>query len=373
MSAGASEPESASGPKVFITYRREETAIHAGRLYDAMAARFGEANVFMDVDMKPGVDFVERITEAVAACQVLIVVMGPRWATVEDEDGRARLADPEDFVRLEVEAALRRADVTPIPVLVAGAKMPNRQDLPEEVRAITRRNALELSDLRWRQDVGRLMGTLDELLVETRPVTGPPSAERGVDTGKKTVPVDAAPPREATPPSTVPTTTPSEVKPAALWTRIGRRTRWALLGVIGIAAIVVAIVVAVGGGGSSTPALSKSQFLAQGNAICANGTAALIHAWKAKFGNDVKFGSSSVGPSQLQQFVDQTAVPNSQSQIAAIRALSPPTGDENEVKTILDTAEQDVKRLKNDPSLLRNSAAFASNNLATAYGLDQCG
>ena len=54
--------------------------------------------VFMDVDMAPDVDFVDRITEAVAACHVLIVVMGPRWATVADEQGRRRIADPEDFV-----------------------------------------------------------------------------------------------------------------------------------------------------------------------------------------------------------------------------------------------------------------------------------
>jgi hypothetical protein len=143
--------------------------------------RFGENNVFMDVDMAPGVDFVDRITEAVATCHVLIVVMGPNWATVKDENGRPRLADPEDFVRLEVEAALRRPEVTPIPVLVAGAKMPDREQLPQEIRAIARRNALELSDLRWRQDVGRLIGTLDELLAEMLPVSGPPSPERGVD------------------------------------------------------------------------------------------------------------------------------------------------------------------------------------------------
>ena len=155
---------SVSGPKLFITYRREDTSAHAGRLYDAMVARFGEENVFMDVDMAPGVDFVERITEAVGACQVLLVVMGPTWATAEDEQGRARLADPEDFVRLEVETALRRDDVTPIPVLVSGARMPNREELPSELRPITRRNALELGDQRWRYDVGRLMSTLDELL-----------------------------------------------------------------------------------------------------------------------------------------------------------------------------------------------------------------
>ena len=110
----------------------------------------------------------------VAACHVLIVVMGPHWATVKDEDGRARLADPEDFVRLEVESALRRPEVTPIPVLVAGAKMPDRDELPQEIRAITRRNALELSDLRWRQDVGRLISTLDELAGGDSPRHRPP-------------------------------------------------------------------------------------------------------------------------------------------------------------------------------------------------------
>ena len=174
MSTGASEPGSAAAARVFITYRREETAAHAGRLYDAMVARFGEANVFMDVDMAPGDDFVERITEAVAACHVLIVVMGPKWATVEDEQGTPRLADPWDFVRLEVETALRRPDVTPIPVLVAGARMPNPHDLPPELRAITRRNALELSDQRWRYDVERLISTLDRLLPEG---PTPPSPE----------------------------------------------------------------------------------------------------------------------------------------------------------------------------------------------------
>jgi hypothetical protein len=69
-----------AAPKVFISYRREETAGHAGRLYDAIAARFGDRNVFMDVDLAPGIDFVEQITEAVGACGVLLVVMGPTWA-----------------------------------------------------------------------------------------------------------------------------------------------------------------------------------------------------------------------------------------------------------------------------------------------------
>jgi hypothetical protein len=172
-----------SEPKVFISYRREDTSGHAGRLYDAMAARFGEPNVFVDVDLDPGVDFVHRIREAIGACRVLLVVMGPRWATLPDEAGDPRLADAEDFVRLEVETALNRPDLTVIPVLVAGGQMPDPDDLPEGLRPLTRRNAIELSDMRWRYDVGRLNGPLDGLLtgsVRVQPAQGaaqPPAAE----------------------------------------------------------------------------------------------------------------------------------------------------------------------------------------------------
>jgi len=182
-----------STPKVFICYRRQETGAHAGRLYDAMVSRFGESNVFMDVDLPPGVDFVQRITEVVSACKVLIVVMGPSWATVEDEDGDRRIVDPEDFVRLELETAIRRPEVTAIPVLVGGARMPRREDLPPELQAITRRNAVELSDVRWRNDVGRLNNALDELLADA-----PPEPVR---------------PRPA-PPAPTPTPTPNPSRPS---------------------------------------------------------------------------------------------------------------------------------------------------------------
>jgi hypothetical protein len=140
--------------------------------------------------------------------------------------------------------------VTPIPVLVAGARMPNRKDLPQELRPLTRRNALELSELGWRQDVGRLIGTLDELLAETRPGPGLPSPERGIDT-EEAAPADAAQPSDTAPPSNV-AATPSGAKRAPPWTRVGRRTRWALLGAIAIAVIVVVVVVAAGGGGGGS-------------------------------------------------------------------------------------------------------------------------
>jgi len=164
MSAGPAAPPKAS-QQVFVCYRREETAAHAGRVYDAMVARFGERNVFMDIDMEPGVDFVDRITEVVSGCVALIVVIGPNWATVEDGDGRRRIEDPDDFVRLEVETGLRNG-VHVIPALVHGARMPRREDLPAELQPLARRNALELSEMRWSYDVGRLLTALDERVTD---------------------------------------------------------------------------------------------------------------------------------------------------------------------------------------------------------------
>lgn len=167
MNATVDTASDATAQKVFICYRREESAPYAGRIYDAMVDRFGVDNVFMDLDLAPGVDFVERITRVVSGCVALIVVIGPRWARLQNEDGSRRIEDPDDFVRLEVQTGLRRDDVLLIPVLVGGARMPRREDLPPELQAMTRRNALELSDGRWTYDVGRLLGTLDELLPES--------------------------------------------------------------------------------------------------------------------------------------------------------------------------------------------------------------
>jgi YVTN family beta-propeller protein len=158
----------ADAPKVFICYRREETAAHAGRLYDALVEQFGEPNVFMDIELEPGIDFVDHITRVVGSCHVLLVILGPTWATLSDGADHARIADEEDFVRLEVETALRRSDVRVIPLLVGGARMPHSDELPEPVRGLTRRNAFELSDLRWRYDVGRLTDALAGLLSDTQ-------------------------------------------------------------------------------------------------------------------------------------------------------------------------------------------------------------
>lgn len=173
MSVTTETPPRAQAQKVFICYRREETAAYAGRLYDAMVSQFGEENVFMDVDMAPGVDFEQRITEVVSGCVALLIVMGPHWADTTEGEGGRRIDNPGDFVRLEVETGLHRPDVTPIPVLVNGARMPRREDLPVEIRDIARRNAIELSNGRWSYDVGRLMEALKELLPDAQPADGP--------------------------------------------------------------------------------------------------------------------------------------------------------------------------------------------------------
>jgi hypothetical protein len=130
----------AEGGGVFVSYRRQESSHLAGRLYDRLADRFGEGQVFIDVDtIEPGVDFAEEISSAVAACEVLLAVIGPTWLTAVNELGRRRLDDPDDIVRLEIEAALAR-DVRVIPILVDGAVMPGRDDLPESLAGLARRN-----------------------------------------------------------------------------------------------------------------------------------------------------------------------------------------------------------------------------------------
>src|SRR5579862_959179 len=115
---------------IFVSYRRQESSHLAGRLYDRLADRFGEDQMFMDVDtIEPGVDFAEEIFRAVASCKVLLAIIGPSWLTATDANGRRRLDDPDDIVRLEIEAALGRS-VRVIPILIEGAVMPTRQDLP---------------------------------------------------------------------------------------------------------------------------------------------------------------------------------------------------------------------------------------------------
>src|SRR5690242_17736046 len=150
-------------PSIFLSYRRTDAPGHAGRLYDRLVDRFGEAGVFKDLDsLEPGADFGRVIEDTVARCDALIAVIGRDWLA-PDADGRRRLDTPEDWVRLEIANALRR-EIRVIPVLVEGARMPTATELPEDRQALTRRHAVELSETAWNPQVRQLIDALDALV-----------------------------------------------------------------------------------------------------------------------------------------------------------------------------------------------------------------
>jgi len=185
-----------TGSRIFISYRRGTSSAHAGRLADRLSAEFGGDYVFMDVDtIEPGADFVDYIEEAVGSCDVLIALIGGEWLECRDETGSRRLDDPEDFVRLEVGAGLER-DIRVVPVLVEGAVMPRAHELPEPLQRLARRNALEVTDTRWRHDVGRLIETIHKVLEGTRPAQ---AIEEANQVGPATPPPSAHPPAAAPP------------------------------------------------------------------------------------------------------------------------------------------------------------------------------
>ena len=152
------------GGGIFVSYRRKEDSHLAGRLYDRLVDRFGKRQVFMDVNtIEPGVDFAHEISRAVAACRVLLVIIGPTWLTVADERGRRRLDNPGDLVRLEVEAALTRG-VRVIPVLAEDAIMPTLNDLPESLAGLARRNAVTIRHGSFLSDAGHLITAIERVL-----------------------------------------------------------------------------------------------------------------------------------------------------------------------------------------------------------------
>lgn len=146
---------------IFISYRRDDAAAYAGRLYDGLRERYGDDHVFMDVDrIQPGENFATVIERSVRNADVVLAVIGEQWLAVTNDAGQRRLDDPEDFVRLELKAALdtgRRL----IPVLVGGAGMPSAPSLPPLLRRLAAVQAVNMSDERWDYDAERLMRSID--------------------------------------------------------------------------------------------------------------------------------------------------------------------------------------------------------------------
>jgi TIR domain/PAN domain len=158
--------------KIFINYRRDDSISTAGRLHDRLAQRFGRKNLFMDVDHIPaGVDFVDYLHSQVAACDVFLAVIGPNWLDVRDDSGRRRFDDPDDFVTIEIAAALAR-NIRVIPVLVDGARTPKADKLPDSVKPLVRRNAVELRNTYFGRDAETLANSVREALTVTRPARG---------------------------------------------------------------------------------------------------------------------------------------------------------------------------------------------------------
>src|SRR5512132_448110 len=178
--------------RIFISYRRDDSRGYAGRLQGDLSRRYTDEHVFRDIEIPPGADFGEYITGLVDKCNVVLAIIGPGWLDARDRDGVRRLDDPQDWVRLEIERALARDGVEVIPVLVDGARLPPREELPESLLALRRRNAFELSDRRWDYDVEELGKHLDRLLRGTSAVHVRPA-------DLPTTTVAAAPPPAPTP------------------------------------------------------------------------------------------------------------------------------------------------------------------------------
>jgi hypothetical protein len=255
----AASPPPAPG-RIFISYRREETAYPAGWLYDRLAARFADDQVFKDVDsIELGDDFVEVISSAVASCDVLLALIGDRWLTITDEDGQRRLDDPNDFVRVEIEAALTR-NVRVIPILVQGARMPRATELPPSLARLIRRQALELHPARFDFDTGRLLRVLDKTLAELRaaqqdaastkalveeaPDSGTKAPSAAPDQGEpaERIPTPSIPPALAAPAATRPP--PDQTKPPEKRRR-RLSTRSRVLAGAGIGVVLILLIVAV--------------------------------------------------------------------------------------------------------------------------------
>ena len=161
--------------KIFISYRRDDSSGYAGRLFDHLSAHFGPQHIFMDIDnIEPGEDFRKAIESAVGTCDVVLVMIGRRWVNAADPAGQRRLDDPRDWVRVEIATALANPKVRVIPVLVQGAPMPGAHELPEELKELAWRNAIELSDNRFQYDANRLIRLIERLGLQpaARPIAG---------------------------------------------------------------------------------------------------------------------------------------------------------------------------------------------------------
>ena len=148
--------------RIFISYRRHDSADVTGRIYDRLIQRFGKDQIFKDVDSIPlGVDFREHLGSVVGRCNLVLAVIGDQWLRASADGGTRRLDDSKDFVRIELESALERK-IPVIPLLVRGALVPSESDLPPSLVPLAYRNGIAVrSDPDFHRDMDRLIAGLE--------------------------------------------------------------------------------------------------------------------------------------------------------------------------------------------------------------------
>lgn len=162
-------------PKIFISYRRDDSAGHAGRVHDRLQRAFGRDLLFMDVDSVPlGTNFVEVLAEEINKCDALLAIIGPGWLDARDEKNQRRLENPDDFVRVEIKTALKRG-VRVIPVLLEGTHVPKADQLPDDLKGLALRNGLDVRHASFSEDMERLIHGLKGAQSRQFPAPAAPS------------------------------------------------------------------------------------------------------------------------------------------------------------------------------------------------------
>jgi hypothetical protein len=165
--------------RVFLSYRRDDSAGHAGRVHDRLQREFGRNLLFMDVDSIPlGANFTKVLSDEIAKCDTLLAVIGPGWLDARDEHGNRRLDNPDDFVRIEIGTALKR-DIPVIPILLEGTGVPKAEQLPNDLKELALRNGLDVRHVSFDDDMKRLIRGLKNGQPPQRPVPAAPPREDG--------------------------------------------------------------------------------------------------------------------------------------------------------------------------------------------------
>lgn len=161
--AGTSRPDPQpdrldASTHIFISYRRKDSPDVCGRIYDRLVQKFGKQAIFKDVDSIPlGVDFRVHLDNKVAECKVLLAVIGDRWIDANGPEGRSRLFDPRDYVKTEIESALKRK-IPVVPLLVRGAQLPEEAEVPDSIKPLVYMTGMPVrADPDFHNDMDRLI------------------------------------------------------------------------------------------------------------------------------------------------------------------------------------------------------------------------